>query len=412
MTYHELAGFLFAVCCCPEPVRPSEWLPLIFDEKEAVYQDMEEASEVMGAIMSLHNRTNQEVMDRQPRLPPGFVKHDEPAANFQPGAHLSQWAKGFVAGHSWLEEIWSDYAFAEFDEELGAVLFILVFFADRELTRRMHEEMCSPNTTLEKMAATALSMFEDSMQSYAHLGRSINEALMEIEYSADPPEAARKPGRNDPCPCGSGQKYKKCCEGKPPSVKTRTDKIYQLKITLKGSKPPIWRRVQAPDTTLDRISDYLLTAMGWMGGHLHGFHARNRYYGVPDPDWGDPDMIDESSVFLSNIVSTRNKKFSYDYDFGDGWEHEVLLEKVLKPEPGTSYPVCLTGRRACPPEDVGGIHGFYEFLEAVEDPAHPEHEAMLEWAGGAFDAAKFDVKETNEALDEVARGGGWWEDFQ
>ena len=104
---------------------------------------------------------------------------------------------------------------------------------------------------------------------------------------------------------------------------------------------------------------------------------------------------------LDKIVRREKFKFIYEYDFGDGWEHELLIEKILPLEEGKAYPVCLTGKRACPPEDCGGIWGYSDFLEAVQDPDHPEHEEMLDWAGGEFDPAVFDLQEVNAELKEI-----------
>ncbi|MHB1326243.1 MAG: IS1096 element passenger TnpR family protein [Thermoleophilia bacterium] len=316
------------------------------------------------------------------------------------------------------------------EEELNANLFVLSFFADRQTSERVFREVQLDEKshpkykTFEEMTATIVSLFPMAMENYALMGMTIHRILIDLGYYeqafSDSPEPERrsprargqeafsgspKPGRNEPCPCGSGRKYKKCCGTSEPAKPNGVSTVYQLKIILKGSKPPIWRRIQTPDTTLDRLSDYILTAMGWIGGHLHGFRARNQFYGVPDPEWGTQDMIDESTVRLSDIVSPRQKKFSYEYDFGDGWEHEALVEKVLEAEPGAVYPVCLTGRRACPPEDVGGIYGYYDFLEAIGDPGNPDHDDLLEWTGGEFDPVAFDLEETNEALKDVARTG-------
>lgn len=183
--------------------------------------------------------------------------------------------------------------------------------------------------------------------------------------------------------------------------------VYQLKVTLQESEPAIWRRLLVQDTTLDRLSDFLIAAMGWMGGHLHLFMAGGKHYSIPDPEWNDQDMIDESTVKLSDIVSVKQRSFIYEYDLGDSWQHEVLVENIGPPEPGRRYPICLDGSLACPPEDVGGIGGFYEFLEAIGDPDHPEHEYLLEWAGGDFDPGAFDLNQVNHALLTAYRQGGW-----
>ena len=175
--------------------------------------------------------------------------------------------------------------------------------------------------------------------------------------------------------------------------------IYQIKVTLKGSKPPIWRRIQVPcNITLAELHRILQAVMGWWDYHLHQFIVGRTYYGVPHPDYYDyMEMRDESQVRL-NQIADEGSKFVYEYDFGDSWEHVLLVEKVLEPEPDRQYPVCIKGRGACPPEDVGGIWGYYSFLEAIQDADHPEHEDYLEWIGGEFDPEAFDLDEVNERL--------------
>jgi hypothetical protein len=176
--------------------------------------------------------------------------------------------------------------------------------------------------------------------------------------------------------------------------------IYQIKITLEDSKPPIWRRLLVrSDTSLGKLHLIIQAAMGWWDEHLHQFIVGRTYYGIPDPDYlDDMEMRDESRVKLSQIVSGEGFKFRYEYDFGDDWLHQVLVEKILPPEPGQTYPVCIKGRRACPPEDVGGIWSYADFLEAIHDPEHPEHEEYVEWIGDEFDPEAFDLAAVNEAL--------------
>ena len=176
--------------------------------------------------------------------------------------------------------------------------------------------------------------------------------------------------------------------------------IYQLKVTLKGIRPPIWRRLQVPgDVTLETLHTILQVAMGWWDAHLHQFIAKGTCYGMVDPDLSNfVEMYDESQVQLNQVVPGAKSKLIYEYDFGDSWEHQILVEKVLPAQAGQTYPVCLKGRRACPPEDVGGIWGYIHFLEAMADPAHPEHESYLDWFGEAFDPEAFDLAEINAGL--------------
>jgi hypothetical protein len=180
--------------------------------------------------------------------------------------------------------------------------------------------------------------------------------------------------------------------------------IYRLKVTLKNSKPPIWRRIEvAGNTRLDKLHRVLQATMGWWDAHLHQYIVGDAYYGEPHPDyemWGDK-MLDESKYRLNQIAPAENSRFVYEYDFGDSWEHVVLVEKILPPEKGIHYPRCIKGKRACPPEDVGGVWGYGSFLEAINDPKHPEHEEVLEWAGDDFDAEAFDLEDINAALQPV-----------
>ncbi len=175
--------------------------------------------------------------------------------------------------------------------------------------------------------------------------------------------------------------------------------IYQIKVTLKDS-PSIWRRIHAPgDISLSRLHAVLQIVMGWTNSHLHQFKAGGRYYGEPDPEFADViEIIDERQVRLNQIAPDVEAGFVYEYDFGDSWEHELVVEKILPPEKGAPYPRCTDGKCACPPEDVGGVWGYQDFLEAMRDPNHPEHEDMVEWAGGEFDPEAFDLRGVNGAL--------------
>ena len=177
--------------------------------------------------------------------------------------------------------------------------------------------------------------------------------------------------------------------------------VYQIKVTLRGSKPPIWRRFQvASNTSLVQLHRILQRVMGWEDYHLHQFVVDGIMYGSADMT-GDLDTVDEKAVTLGAIVRREKFKFIYEHDFGDGWDHELLIEKILPLEAGKSYPICLTGKRACPPEDCGGIWGYSEFLEAVQDPDHPEHDEMLEWAGEEFDPTAFDLRAVNAELKQL-----------
>jgi hypothetical protein len=200
----------------------------------------------------------------------------------------------------------------------------------------------------------------------------------------------------------------------PAKVKARkskpTDTLYQFKVTLLGSKPAIWRRIQVKDCTLDKLHEHIQTAMGWTNSHLHQFEINGDRYGDPellDDGFGDFEGVDSTTTNLSQILPKTSKRFSfkYEYDFGDGWEHEVLFEGSPPVDPKAKYPLCLEGERACPPEDCGGVWGYGDFLKAISNPKHEEHESMLEWIGGRFDPVEFDPK---KATREMKKGLPDW----
>jgi hypothetical protein len=185
--------------------------------------------------------------------------------------------------------------------------------------------------------------------------------------------------------------------------------VYQLKVTLDDSKPPIWRRILVPENvTLYTLHEILQCVMGWTNSHLHMFTIAGEIYGDPvDDEFGDLDTKNETRHRLNQLSLGEKAKFKYEYDFGDSWEHTILIEKILSAEKGAYYPVCLTGKRACPPEDVGWVWGYETFLQVIVDPQHEEHDEYLEWIGGDFDPDEFDLDKVNEWLRGIkpTRGG-------
>ena len=183
--------------------------------------------------------------------------------------------------------------------------------------------------------------------------------------------------------------------------------IYQLKVSLEGSKPPIWRRLLVKsDIKLDVLHLALQISMGWTNSHLHQYISRDRkFYGIKDDDFEMDgfEMHDESTVHLSDILKSEKDSLIYEYDFGDSWIHKIILEKILAFDPAKKLPYCVTGKRACPPEDCGGIWGYADVLKALEDPEDDDHEAVLEWLEGEFDPAYLNRREINQLLLEYCR---------
>ena len=179
--------------------------------------------------------------------------------------------------------------------------------------------------------------------------------------------------------------------------KTIVGRVYQLHITLRGIRPPIWRRVQAPGhLTLASVHDVIQTVFGWTNCHLHQFFVGRVSYGQPD-DF-DQVVLDESGVTLAEALGTRIKRFLYVYDFGDDWQHDIVLEKIIAGDSGSDRPLCIGGKRHRPPEDCGGPPGYVEFLGTIRDPGHTGYSAMVEWVDGGFDSEAFDLAAVNGAL--------------
>lgn len=179
--------------------------------------------------------------------------------------------------------------------------------------------------------------------------------------------------------------------------------VYQIKVTLKHSQPPIWRRIQVKSNiTLNKLHQILQTVMPWEEDHLHQFVIGNVFYDIPIEDH-DPfiETEDERKYRLAQLITGKGFRFTYEYDFGDSWEHLLLVEEVLPLQKEVSYPFCMEGKRACPPEDIGGIPGYYDFLSIITNPKHPKYGNMREWAGEDFDPEVFDLQKTNKALRRV-----------
>lgn len=175
--------------------------------------------------------------------------------------------------------------------------------------------------------------------------------------------------------------------------------VYQLKITLKDSHPVIWRRIQVADSILlPHLHGVLQLAMGWTNSHLHSFQVGKRTFAEPSPDDFLP-VIDYRTMSLNQIAPAVKDRFIYLYDFGDSWEHEIVIEKIMPFEKDARYPRCMDGARACPPDDVGGVWGYADFVKAIKNHRHPEHNEMLAWAGGKFDPEKFDLAGVNGMLE-------------
>ncbi len=177
-------------------------------------------------------------------------------------------------------------------------------------------------------------------------------------------------------------------------------KVYQFKVMLNGIRPPVWRRILVSDkSTLLDLHNVIQDVFGWLDYHLHEFTINDICYGdQADDEFGEFHIQDEAKVKLRKLNLKEGSRFSYEYDFGDSWGHTLILEKILPLEKGMKLPQCIKGKRACPPEDVGGAWGYEGFLEAIRDPHHEDHASFLEWIGGEFDPEAFDLDAVNQLL--------------
>ena len=177
--------------------------------------------------------------------------------------------------------------------------------------------------------------------------------------------------------------------------------IYRVKVTLQDIHPPLWRRLEIKgNTSLYKLHQIIQEAFGWFDSHLHQFIVEGDYYGESVPE-ADFTLRSGRRLKLEQAAPAVGDKFFYKYDFGDSWLHEIKVEAIEKPEAGVSYPRCIKGKRSGPPEDVGGPWGYEQFLEAIKDPEHEEHEDYLEWVGGSFDPEALDLDAINAELKGI-----------
>lgn len=180
---------------------------------------------------------------------------------------------------------------------------------------------------------------------------------------------------------------------------------FQVKIKLLGvSKPPVWRRLLVPrGIRLDHFHDVVQAAMGWSNYHMHVFSTGSCEYGAADSELG---FLDERRAALGDLLSAAGDRLRYTYDFGDDWEHEILLEEVLPAGSDHPHPICVAGRGACPPEDCGSVWGYAHLREVLADPSAEEHAGMLEWleleSASEFDPAAFEIAAVNDSLAHLS----------
>ncbi|MHB1708346.1 MAG: plasmid pRiA4b ORF-3 family protein [Thermoplasmataceae archaeon] len=186
---------------------------------------------------------------------------------------------------------------------------------------------------------------------------------------------------------------------KRPTAKSNLSNVFRIRIKLRNYSPPIWRRIEVPyEFTLHQLHLTIQAAMGWDNYHLYAFRIGRVSYSVPDSEWPKDDGDSRKTKINELIFFGRKAKMVYEYDFGDGWEHDVTIEKILPPEAGVKYPRCISGKLACPPEDCGGTYGYARMLEIIRNPQDEEYAETIEWLGSNFDPNEFDLEDANERV--------------
>jgi yecA family protein len=363
LTFSELDGLVCCLAIGPNMIPPSAWLPLVWGEEGSGFDSIADAQRGYSLVLRHYNAVGAAIRDGT--YEPTYVtkiRGDEQS-------RAQQWATGFVAGMS-LDPEWKDLLA---DPHECKALYPILILADARMMVQKYERDPEGSETFISLVPMVLPI----VQSYWRTRESAPK-----RRAAPASSRTRAPKR----------------EPKKRQARPATGTIHRLKIQLREVKPAVWRRVEiSSDAKLPALSRALLAAMGWTDTHLHAFRIGRDQFGTKDDDWSD-DTHDERRYTVADLLPRAGDYLDYDYDFGDGWSHRVTVEAIVPPDATARYPRCTAGRRACPPEDCGGPYGYENFLRAIADPRHPEHEELMEW-GGPFDPGAFDLEETNRGIN-------------
>lgn len=441
-TYDGLMGYMFGLAITPDLLLPSEWLPGIFGDEGPEYASMKQAEEMMGCLMQVYNTFISAFQAGTLKFPYDF-SHLKP----KDYGSILDWVFGFAAALALRPEIWEPEELPHLPKEMAEDVFssllliqgltdpdtaIALFDALPEgffekAFPGMDVDMQGNASQLQAVLMISLPLTIDTLQQYGNWMKNRRQSR-HARPIPPIPITSLKTGRNEPCPCGSGKKFKKCCDNSgavgldlpdlvEPGKKAKVIQgnfpqhsknnaapapVYQLKVSLTGAKPPIWRRIQVPGTTtLHKLHTIIQYCMGWTDSHLHQFIVGKKTYALPDEEdnWHQHNDLDERRYSLHDLEHNLTPAFLYIYDFGDDWEHRITVEKILEPGQEQPHAVLLTGRRACPPEDIGGIYGFGSFIESMADPEDEYYDQAMEIFGEDYDPGRFDKKEIQEIND-------------
>ncbi len=428
LSYNELMGFMFGLAITPVIIPAEEWMVAIFGEDDSGISATDQARSMSTVLSQVYGTFLARKTQGELHFPYQMETLEEEGIE-----EVLEWVSGFEEALALCPDIWEpgdeDTPEPENLEELYFSMMVIQGLVDPVEIMPFFEKLP------DEVFAEAFITFDPKeknreLQIQAFLLATLPLSVKTLQDYADqlqqssPIEEQEQLETNlrptrfpDSFPVGQPTSEKKPAKkgnvirvdfskGKTHAKLKASAPIYQLKITLKNSKPPIWRRVLVPGfMNLDDLHEIIQLSMGWFDSHLHQFDIDSILYGPPiEDDWGMETIENEEEYSLQTLSGKLEPYFDYIYDFGDDWQHRITVEKVLPPEDAKPYPVIIKGKRACPPEDIGGIWGYQEFLEAYNNPDNDNHQAMQEWAGPDFESERFDkddIDEINLALKDM-----------
>jgi yecA family protein len=426
LSYNELMGFMFGLAITPVTIPDDEWMVAIFGDDESGIT-AEDQARSLSTVLSQVYTTFLAKKDRNELHFPYELETLEQNRLEE----VLEWVSGFEEALALRPEFWEPAEESELEakniEELFFSMMVIQGLVDpvdvMPFFENLPDELIAEAFTsfkpgeenkdlqIQLFLLSTLPLAVQTLQKHADRLQHDISLKEKFRFVSAAQAKSTMPAKAEP---DGREKKKRKAEvikvdfTKRTRITSKNSKslIYQLKISLKGSRPPIWRRIQVPGSvTLAELHDIIQISMGWFDSHLHQFDIKSSLYGpATDEDWAMERINDEVKYTLNSLSEEVQPHFEYMYDFGDDWQHRITVEKILTPEEGRPYPVLLKGKRACPPEDIGGIWGYQEFLEAYTDPDHDDHEAMVEWAGQDFLPDLFDnedISEINEILKNM-----------
>jgi yecA family protein len=447
LSYDELRGFLYGIAITPEVISPDEWLPVIFGEEILDIENEEQIFEMAGTLFAVLNKHIAAFHDNSLFMP--FDMNDIKEKDFE---RIFEWTSGFEEALSLRPECWEeqqDLTEEEQDHLMNSLVVVEgIVYPEDAIDMFEHlpaEELAKIGVILStneiskimQIQLFMLQALELSVETIQGHAATLEKKRREKLRSSTKPFLlhSRSPGKNVKCPCGSGKTFATCCgiggnhvkkqakksnviqvefpqHGKrlpKKSVKTipQEGQSYQLEISLAFTDPVIWRRIEVPSSlTLEELHTVIQMAMGWQNLHLHSFRGGMISYGPQlADDYMDTAIRDESCYLLSDLEKEFLQGVVYTYDFGDNWEHVILLEKVNPENEANPLPCVLEGAGACPPEDIGGAPMYEEFLKFLLGAGDSDLKEYFDIpALQAFDPAHFDLQLHNNLLQSWYRG--------